>query len=501
MSEKRRLLEVRHISKTFPGTRALNDVSFDVHAGEVLAVVGHNGSGKSTLVKILAGVHHADPGGEIAIYGDDGRALTGEAVRRRLHFVHQNLGLVPTLSTIENLDLGRSLRSRWARPAARRKERDHARAALAEFGASLDVDAPISQFTPGERAIVAIVRALDGWSRTDNVLVLDEPTAALHGREVGELLDRIKRIAARGTGVLFISHRLDEVLDLADRVIALRDGEVIANAERGSIDNDELVDLIAGKALSGDIRRPAPPPAAESALTVRGLHASLVDGVDLDVSRGEVVGLAGLLGSGREQLTGSLFGSLPRTAGDVTVAGQPVPPSSPHRAIELGMAFVPANRNRDGAMTMMSGGENLTVPWLRPLRGALGQLREGKEWEEAAEWFARVDVRPVDPERRFSLFSGGNQQKIVLAKWLRTHPAVLLLDEPTQGVDVGAQASIYRLIEDAAGAGAGVVVSSSDTQELISVCHRVLVLRDGQIVAGVAGGEMVDLFTAEAADV
>jgi len=479
------LLEVRRLSKTFPGLRALDDVSLTVGAHEVVALVGHNGSGKSTLVKILAGVHAPDPGSEVIVHDAGGTAAGEHAQRERLHFIHQDLGLIPRLSTIENLDLNRSLGRSALAPVRGRREARHAERLLERFGARFDVHAPIARLTAAERTLVAIARALDGWSGPRNVLILDEPTAALHGDEAGRLFDAVRRLAADGAGIVFVSHRLDEVVELADRAVVLRDGRVAADVARGAFDHDALVRLIAGRELEpADV--PASRRAGEPILSARGLAGPTLAGVDLDLHAGEVVGVTGIVGSGREQVSGMLFGALPRTAGEVHVAARPLTAAAPRAAIARGVAYVPADRRREGAVMRMSARENLTLPRLAPLRRRLGRLDGRAERAEARRWTEEVGVRPAEPERKLELFSGGNQQKVVLAKWLRIRPRVLLLDEPTQGVDVGAKDGIYRLIRGAAADGAAVLVSSSETKELASLCDRVLVLRDGRVVAEVA---------------
>jgi ribose transport system ATP-binding protein len=478
------LLDVHGISKTFPGLRALDDVSLSVESGEIVAVVGQNGSGKSTLVKVLAGVHRADPGGEIRVRDQDGAVLTGKAAVGALHFIHQDLGLVPMLTTIENLDLGRRLGGRGWAPARLREERRRAEQRIAEFGASFDVSVPVAELSAAERTIVAIARALDGWTHPRNVLVLDEPTAALHGQEADKLFGAMRQVAQRGAGVIFISHRLDEVVDLADRVVTLRDGRVVATAVRGGYDTAELVRMIAGKEVASlDSREQTA--SGSSVLVARGIAGPHVEPLDLDLRAGEVVGVTGLVGSGREQLAALLFGALPRSAGQVALAGRALPLGDPRAAIAAGVAFLPADRHRDGAVMSMNGRENLTLPRLGPLRRAAGRLDGRAERREAQRWIASVDVRPPEPERALAQFSGGNQQKVLLAKWLRNGPKVLLLDEPTQGVDVGAKVAIYQLISDAAKSGTAVLVSSSETKELTLLCDRVLVLRDGRLVAQV----------------
>jgi ribose transport system ATP-binding protein len=288
-----------------------------------------------------------------------------------------------------------------------------------------------------------------------------------------------------------VSHRLDEVMDLADRVVVLRDGRVVADTPVTELNHNELVRLIVGAALEEAAPRERSD-AGERALHVRALRGGAVRGLDLDVRAGEVVGISGILGSGREHLAALLFGALPRTAGDVSVGGAALASGDPRRAIAAGVAYVPGDRQADGAVMTMCARENVTLPDLRRLRRRFGWLDARAERREVATWVARIALRPADPERPLELFSGGNQQKVVLAKWLRNEPRVLLLDEPTQGVDVGAKAAIYELVRDAAAHGAAVLIASSDTAELASVCDRVVVLRDGEARAEVKGRDLTE---------
>ncbi|HEX6715036.1 MAG TPA: sugar ABC transporter ATP-binding protein [Thermoleophilaceae bacterium] len=463
---------------TFPGLRALDDVSLTVGAGEIVALVGQNGSGKSTLVKVLAGLHDPDPGSEIVL----GAGAEGNEVG--LHFIHQDLGLVSGLSTVENLDLDRMHGYHSFLPSPRREERRHAEQLIADFGASFDVRRPILELSAAERTIVAIARALDGWKHSGNVLVLDEPTASLHGDEVQKLFVAVREVAERGAGVIFISHRLEEVVELADRVVVLRDGHLIADVARGEFDHDELVRLIAGAITAADTEH-GRPDRDDAVLRARGVRGTTIRALDLDIYAGEVVGVTGVLGSGRDELASILFGSADGEVDELALDDQPVTARSPRRSIELGMAYVPGDRHRQGAVMTMSARENMTLPRTRSLQRFLGWLDGSAERDEVDRWIERVNVRPPDPERMLSLFSGGNQQKVVLAKWLRNEPKVLLMDEPTQGVDVGAKAGIFELIAGAAAAGAGVLISSSDTKELALICDRVLVMRDGELAAEV----------------
>jgi ABC-type sugar transport system ATPase subunit len=467
------LLQVRGLSKTFPGLKALDDVSLDVKAGEIVALVGQNGSGKSTLVKVLAGIHQPDPGAEIVL-GEEGRA--------GLHFIHQDLGLVGTLSTIENFDLGRQLGRRALMPSPVRAEARRADELIAGFGIQIDVHAPVERLSAAERAIVAIARALDGWEQPRNVLVLDEPTAPLAGEEVDKLFVAVRRVAERGAGVIFISHRLDEVMSIADRVVCLRDGKVIADVSRGGYDHDDLVELIAGEALAA-AEDAAPRAQGEPVLRAKGIRAPTIAGLDLDLHAGEILGISGVLGSGREEVAATLFGAGQGEVAEIEIDGKPTARLDPRRAIAAGVAYVPGDRHREGAVMKMTVRENMTLPRLRPLQRLFGRIDQREERQEVDRWIERVAVRPAEPERALELFSGGNQQKVVLAKWLRNEPKALLMDEPTQGVDVGAKAGIFELIANAAASGAGILVCSSDAKELATICDRVLVMRDGEVVA------------------
>jgi ribose transport system ATP-binding protein len=472
------LLDIRRLSMTFPGVRALDEVALSVRDGEIVALVGQNGSGKSTLVKVLAGLHAPDPGSEIALgVGPDGSQVS-------LHFIHQDLGLVANLSTIENLDLSRAHRHCSLLPTPR-QERRHAEQLIAAFGASFNVTHPISKLSLAERTIVAIARALDGWNHPANVLVLDEPTVSLHGDEVQKLFFAVREVADRGAGVIFISHRLDEVMELADRVVVLRDGQLIADVKRGGFNHDELVRLIAGEMASAHTGHGHPERGAP-VLRARAIQGATIRTLDLDIHAGEVVGISGVLGSGREEVATILFGNRTGTVKDLQVGGRRLAVRGPRESIAAGMAYVPADRHRHGAVMTMNARENMTLPQLRSLRRRFSRLDRRGEQAEVHSWLGRVNVRPPESERQLALFSGGNQQKIVLAKWLRNRPTVLLLDEPTQGVDVAAKAGLFDLIAGAASAGAGVLISSSDTKELSLVCDRVLVMRDGELAAEVS---------------
>lgn len=482
------LLSLRNLSKTFPGMKALDNVSLDVRSGEVVAVLGQNGSGKSTLVKVMAGIYSADPGADIRVRGGSDEEITGAHAEEALHFIHQDLGLVLGLSTVENLDLGRQLGRRDLVPVNRAAENRDAETLIRRFGGSFDVRKRLTELQPSERTIVAIARALTGWAHPKQVLVLDEPTAALHRREVDRLFNAVRMVAEEGAGVIFISHRLDEVFALADRVVVLRDGLVVADRDVADLDEEALVGLIAGREIAPSTRIAAV--AGENLLTVSNLSGETVRQLDLTVRAGEVVGIAGLLGSGRERVADLLFGTARRDTGQVHVCDVPVAPGEPRAAISAGIGLVPAERLAHGTFAEMSVRENLTLPRLWPFRRRIGRVDTGAERTETRRWIRGLDVRPADSEKQIALLSGGNQQKVMLARWLRNDPRLLLLDEPTQGVDVGVKATIYQIIRDVAAEGRGVVVASSDVKELAMVCDRVVVLNDGLVVASLTGAQV-----------
>lgn len=488
------LVSLRHISKTFPGTRALVDVSLQACPGEIVAVLGQNGSGKSTLVKVLAGLYEPDPGAEISVRDGNGRTLDGSAARAALHFIHQELALVSSLSTVENLDLGRRGPRGLFSPLRARDERRRARQLIERFGGSFDVDRPLSRLEAAERTIVAIARELSGWTHPTQVLVLDEPTAALHGREADRLLSAVRLLAAEGAGVLYITHRLDEVFRLADRVVVLRDGHLVADRHVRSLSEDELVALIAGKELVNVFTRRLSSSSPDSSvlLRARDVAGESVRRFDLDAHAGEIVGVAGLLGSGVEAVANLLFGIADRTGGTVAVADTPLKKNRPDLARIAGLGLVPADRMAHAAIAGFSVRENLTIARLVARARDLWRISVKRERAEMHSWADQLDLRPRSTETEVQLLSGGNQQKVILARWLRNDPLVLLLDEPTQGVDVGVKASIYDIIRKVASQGRSVVVSSSDAKELGAICDRVLVMVDGRISEELLGESITE---------
>ncbi|HVY95641.1 MAG TPA: sugar ABC transporter ATP-binding protein [Solirubrobacterales bacterium] len=486
------LLELHSISKTFPGQRALSGVDLEVAAGEVHALVGHNGSGKSTLIKVLSGFHTPDPGsGPATVDGAELRFGDPEGVQAAgVRFIHQDLGLADDLSILDNLKLGSGLyrtapgwRIRW------RAEREDARRRLAALGLDhLDPDDDVSRLGAVERTEVAIARALQDEEGV-RVLVLDEPTAALPDEEVGRLFTLVRRLVERGVGVIYVSHRLEEVFDLADRVTVLREGVVVHSSPVAEIDQRSLARLIAGGEIAAPVRAAAraEAEAGEELLAFDGVWTDHeLRGASFQVRAGEVVGIAGLSGSGVHDVPRTLLGGAAVRQGEIRVGGAAVRTLGPTEVADLGLAVVPAG-NHHKRIAGLSVRENLTISDLRPY-WAGGRFRHRAERAEARSLLDRFGILPREPERPIELLSGGNQQKVYVARLLRTKPRLIVLEEPTQGVDVGGSADILRFIAEAAREhGVGVLLCSSDLEDLAGVCQRVLAFRAGGVAAELVG--------------
>ncbi len=478
------VLRVTGLSKTFPGTQALKGVDLDVRRGEIHALVGGNGSGKSTLVKILAGVHDPDPGGEIRI-GDEifRHGLTPAHARLAgLHFVHQDPAVFLDMSIADNLAFGRGFETDVTKRIRWRAVRKRTAIALERFGIEARPETPVGALRPSDRTMVAIARALqDQEGAHSGLLVLDEPTASLPDADGEILLEALRRYAAAGQSMLFVSHHIDEVLGFAHRVTVFRDGRRVDTLAAAGLEHDRLVELITGRSV--EQLYPEIPEATETGavLQVRDLSVGLVRDVSFDVARGEVLGLAGLIGSGASEIVQAAFGAIPFVSGSVTVDGRRLPPGRPKAAIAAGVSYVPGERSR-AAFSDMNVRENLSAPEvMRYWKNLVMQV--GRERRDARETMHRFTVRATSESQPMSSLSGGNQQKVVLGRWLRRQPKVLLLEEATQGVDVGARADIYELIRAAADQGTAVVLVTVDFEEIAGLCDRALVVNEGRIVA------------------
>lgn len=488
-------LEVEDVTKTFGGTAALANVSLRVEPGEVHALLGHNGSGKSTLIKVIAGYHRPDSG-TIEVNGHAVRYPTSALSLKDfgVSFMHQDIGLVPTLSVLENLRIGRlqtgALRHiRWS------NERKTVSRLLSSFGLDVSPDTPVSRLSASERSVIGVVRAFQDVSAGDSsgdrgLVILDEPTAALPEEEKKRLFGVIKQVAARGVGVLLVTHHLEEPLQFADRVSVLRDGRLVASDDISTHDYGSLAELVVGRSVEKSVKVSERNLAdSEEIISVNDLSGLVLDGVSFSVRRGEILGLTGLMGAGHEELPFLLYGAQRPNGGSVTVGGKPFVPD-PVRARRQGLAFISGDRIRAGGVLSASIAENVTLPVLDSAVGKLRWLRTRQEDSIVQSVLREFRIKLTSPHLPFSTLSGGSQQKALIGRWVGSSPQILLLQEPTAGVDIGASQDIIAILRDFASTGGTVIFSSEQYEDVASLSDRVLVFRGGRIAASLSGVEV-----------
>ncbi|WP_405889278.1 sugar ABC transporter ATP-binding protein [Streptomyces sp. NBC_01136] len=472
------LVRIRGLGKRFGGTLALAGVDLDVHAGSVLALLGPNGAGKSTLIKVLAGVHHADAG-QIAV---DGHPLGSQAATRSMSFIHQDLGLVEWMTVAENIALSTGY-PRRAGLISWRRTRERCADALKIVAGHLDPDAPIAGLAPAECSLVAIARALAARAK---LIVLDEPTARLPAADCARLFRVLHALRDRGHGILYVSHRLDEVYKVADTFAVLRDGHLVSHGPLAGHSPARLVRDIVGEERTG--YRPARVPVdGPAVLTLDGARTAGAGPVSLELRAGEVLGLVGLTGAGHTDLGRALAGSRPVLHGQVLLGGRPYSPRSVADAVGLGVGLVTGDRQREGCAAELAVRENFLANPRAGGQPALSWISPRHERAEATTLIERFSVRPRDSEAPIATLSGGNQQKVMIGRWLRVGLRLLILEEPTASVDIGAKAAIYRLLDDALAAGLAVLLISTDFEEVAGVCRRALVFVRGSVTAELSG--------------
>jgi rhamnose transport system ATP-binding protein len=469
------VMALADVSKQFGATRALQGAGIELFAGEVHALVGENGAGKSTLIKTMTGIHQPD-GGEVRIDGDlVTLGSAAEAQRRGIVAIYQEPMIFPDLSVAENIFMGHRGRGRLARW---RRMYDEAAAILGSLDIDIDPRAPANTLTVGAQQAVEIAKAISLDAR---VLIMDEPTASLSAHEAQRLFSQVDRLRARGVAVLFISHRLDEVFRIAERITVFRDGRRISTRPAGEMTEDLLVREMVGREVGDFFVRTRHEP-GDVALRVSNLaRAGTFEDVSFEVRAGEVVGLAGLVGAGRTDVGLALFGIAPADTGTIAVDGREVRINNPRDALASGIAYMTEDRRKVGLSLPQSVTANITLPRIAAFRGRFGLVDRDAERATAASFRDRLNIRTASLDTPVGNLSGGNQQKAMLAKWLNVAPRVLVLDEPTRGIDVGAKADVHRLIDDLAREGIAVVIISSDLPEVLAMSDRVIVMREGRV--------------------
>ncbi len=478
-------LECTDIRKSFGGVPVLKGVSIALEPGTVTALAGENGAGKSVLMKIASGQYHAD-GGEVRI---DGHVLTsadpGQALRLGVAIVPQELAPIMEMTVYENLFLGREIKTRYG-ALDRRAMIRRAREMLDNFGVDIDPSAKMRTLSVGLCQLVEIVK---NTSKGAKVVLLDEPTSSISTQEVDRLYQTVDQLRDQGVSMVYTTHKMEEIRRLADRVVVLRDGILTLDRPAGEITDDEIVTAMIGRELE-ELFPDLPPCGEDVRVHLDGLHVTGYPApVQLDVRSGEIVGLAGLVGAGRTELIEAIFGVRQVAAGHVAVDGEPVPPHSPVAAIKAGMALVPEDRKGAGAVLSMSVGDNGALPRLDNFTVA-GVVNNGARNRAVGDAMKSVRLKSKGLGQKVGTLSGGNQQKVVLARWLTDEVKLLLLDEPTRGVDVGARSEIYRVITDLAATGMAVIMASSDMPEILSLSHRALVMRQGMVVGELTQQEL-----------
>jgi len=492
------ILQIEGLHKSFGGVKALDNVSLTVRHGEVHGLLGQNGSGKSTLIKILSGFHSADGDPSIVIDGRRVNLPVGPKALRehRVSFVHQHLGLLPSLTVLENLLLlDLAVEDRWL--IDWRAEAHRARELFERYDLRLDPLSPTSRLTPVARAQLAIVRAFNQLQhshdaeRARGLLVLDEPTPFLPAHDIETLFKLIREIVSDGASVIFVSHDIDEVLEITDRATVLRDGRVAGVFETDAMTKVEVIRLIVGRHVDLETMRPRPKTLLKPPLSIANLSGGAVGSFSVTLRPGEVVGLTGIIGSGYSDVLYMIFGATSADSGTIDISGDRAELNgmSPRRAIGLGCILIPGDRLTSGAVPSLTVSENVNQPVLSRISRAWA-LAQTALVRNASVLANRFDVRPRDPMRLLGALSGGNQQKALLAKWFQTNPRFILLDEPTQGVDVGARAQVFEVIADAARSGAAILCASSDYEQLTAICDRVLVFSRGKVTEELVSGKI-----------
>ncbi|MGE3314094.1 MAG: sugar ABC transporter ATP-binding protein [Planctomycetaceae bacterium] len=483
------VLSLQGISKSFRGVAALKPLSLHLSEGEILGLVGENGAGKSTLIKILSGVHEPDSG-EIVWSGRPVRFRSpAQAISAGIATIHQELEYFGRLTVAENMLFGEAWPRVWWKGVDWKQLHTIARQRLADFGIEIDPASMFDELTAAEKQEVAIASAL---ARDARLLILDEPTASLSEPEVQRLFSHLRRLQQRGIAMIYVSHRLDEIFAITDRVAVLRDGALVSGTATREVDVGQLVGKMVGRPLDQVYPHTRTRSAGEPLLALaNATRAGMFENVSLEVRAGEIVGLAGLVGAGRSEIARAIFGMYPLDSGSMSLLGKPWMPDDSHAALRAGLIYLPEERKRQGLVLDHSLSDSLTIGF-NDLMARFGLVNERRQESRVLEILKTFDIRATGPEQVIGSLSGGNQQKALLARWLERDPSVIILDEPTRGVDVGAKAQIHAVVDRLADKGRGILFISSDLPEVLGMCDRVLVMNRGCIAAELSGEAMTE---------
>ncbi len=482
MNEK--FIEFKNVSKTFPGVKALQDVSFSIDKGEVHALLGENGAGKSTLIKILAGVHSPDEGSQIIIDGECLNELnTLLAVKKGIAVTYQDFSLFPNLTIAENIAIGERIEDGKA-GVNWKKIKSIAQKAVDKIGVELDINARLGDFSTAKQQLVAIARAMVHDSK---LIVLDEPTSSLSSSEVEHLFRIIRDLKERGISVLFISHKMEEVFAISDRMTIMRDGKYMGTYQTKDMDVQRVISIMVGrevlfKRVERTISMDKPLLEVKN-LSRKGNYSD----ISFTLHEGEILGITGLVGAGRTELCESIFGCSQPDEGEILLEGKKVSVMSTKKAVELGISFVPEDRQSKGVILQSNTEDNITLNILQTLVNRFHFIKSASRRKSALEWIDKLNVKPAYPDMIVSKFSGGNQQRIIIAKWIATQPKILIIDEPTNGIDVGAKEAIHNILRELTETGMGIIMISSELPEVLALSDRILVMRRGRIACEMPG--------------
>jgi ABC-type sugar transport system ATPase subunit len=483
------LLQMKGVSKTFPGVRALDNIRFDIKKGEVHGLVGENGAGKSTLIKILAGVEQPDAGASILFDGVQTNIRKPvDSLWKGISIIYQDLSLFQNLTVAENIYIGRESGKRPWQKIDWREVRRIAKRAVEIVGIDIDLSLPVSQLSIAKQQLVAIARAIVFDAR---LIIMDEPTSSLSTGEVENLYKIIRSLKNKGISIMFVSHKLRELFEVADRFTVLRDGKYIGTYPKDSVNEQQLISFMVGRTVHYPQKETSVASSPLLEVTALSKKGNFKD-ISFRLNKGEILGITGLVGSGRTELAQSLFGLNPPDAGSLTVLETRLSLRSSKEAIKHGMAYVPESRQLQGLILRQSVSDNISVAILDRLKNRWGLIQPKKQLDLAKNYIQKLDIRPPYPEMPAGLMSGGNQQKVVIAKWLSSNPKILIIDEPTNGIDIGAKVEIHKLLRKLASEGMGIIMISSELPEILAVSDRVLVMRRGRLVGEVPTHEATE---------